>query len=61
MPEIVQEAGETAAFTASMERSAELYDALVHDFPAQAPYAVALAFHVRFVIQMNALAKRPCT
>ncbi len=54
VPEIVQEAGETAVFTASMERSAELYDALAHDFPAQAPYAVALAFHIRFVIQMNA-------
>jgi thymidylate synthase ThyX len=54
VPEIVQEAGEAADFTASMERSAELHDALLLDFPEQAPYAVALAFHIRFVIQMNA-------
>ncbi len=37
-----------------MARSAALYDALAEDFPAQAAYAVALAFRVRYSIQMNA-------
>src|SRR3954453_12164929 len=37
-----------------MERSAALYDALVVRFPAQAPYALSLAYRVRYVIQLNA-------
>src|SRR5688572_31295011 len=37
-----------------MERSASLYDALAERFPAQAPYAVAMAYRIRFVMQMNA-------
>ncbi|CAN5744835.1 FAD-dependent thymidylate synthase [soil metagenome] len=53
-PEAVGLAGEAATFDGAMERSAALYDLLVPQFPAQAPYAVALAFKVRFVMQMNA-------
>ena len=37
VPEIVDEAGEAAAFVESLERSADLYDDLAADFPAQAP------------------------
>ena len=54
LPEIVQESGHAAAFVQSIERSRELYDALVEDFPVQAPYAAALAYRIRYVMQMNA-------
>ena len=37
-----------------MQRSASLHDALVGEFPAQAPYAVSLAYRVRYSMQMNA-------
>jgi thymidylate synthase ThyX len=37
-----------------MARSAALHDALAGPFPEQASYAVALAYRVRFVMQMNA-------
>ncbi|MCC5951269.1 MAG: FAD-dependent thymidylate synthase [Acidimicrobiia bacterium] len=53
-PEAVDLAGETEAFDGAMERSAALYEAMVDDFPAQASYAVALAYKVRFVMQCNA-------
>ena len=53
-PEPVDLAGATAAFDAAMERSAALHDVLVDNFPAQAPYAVCLAYKVRFVLQLNA-------
>ncbi|MGH9092754.1 MAG: FAD-dependent thymidylate synthase [Acidimicrobiales bacterium] len=54
VPEVVDEAGETAAFTEGVERSADLHEALSRDFPVQATYAVALAFRVRYVMQLNA-------
>jgi thymidylate synthase ThyX len=53
-PEAIDLAGETAAFDEAMERSAALHDLLEPRFPAQASYAVALAYKVRFVMQMNA-------
>ncbi|NLV56716.1 MAG: thymidylate synthase [Acidimicrobiales bacterium] len=53
-PEAVDEAGHTAEFDAAMDRSAALHDTLVDRFPAQAPYAVCLAYKVRFVMQLNA-------
>lgn len=53
-PEAVDLAGHTDTFDAAMARSAELHDLLHESFPAQAPYAVALAYKVRFVMQMNA-------
>ncbi|OWY60459.1 hypothetical protein B7486_69070 [cyanobacterium TDX16] len=37
-----------------MERSAALYEALLPELPRQASYAVALAYRVRFVMQLNA-------
>ena len=53
-PEAVDLAGLAAAFDEAMERSAALHDALADRFPEQAPYAVSLAYRVRFVMQMNA-------
>jgi len=53
-PAAIEAAGCGDAFDDSMERSALLYDALVDQFPAQAPYAVALGYRLRFVMQMNA-------
>jgi thymidylate synthase ThyX len=53
-PDTVDAAGATEAFDAAMARSADLYDALAPDFPDQAPYAVSLAFRLRFAMQMNA-------
>ena len=53
-PEAVDEAGETGAFDEAMERSASLHHALTGPFPTQASYAVALAYRVRYVMQLNA-------
>jgi thymidylate synthase ThyX len=53
-PEAVELAGQAAGFDAAMERSADLHDALVERFPAQASYAVCLAYKVRFVLDLNA-------
>jgi hypothetical protein len=53
-PEAVDAAGQVAGFDGAMERSALLYEAMVERFPAQAAYAVALAYKVRFSMQMNA-------
>ncbi|MCD9623083.1 FAD-dependent thymidylate synthase [Rhabdothermincola salaria] len=53
-PEAVDTAGVGARFDDAMDRSAALYDALVPDVPSEASYAVALAYKVRFVMQMNA-------
>ncbi len=54
LPELVVEAGEAPAFAEVIERSASLRDALAEPFPEQAQYAVALAFRLRYVMQMNA-------
>ena len=53
-PEAVDDAGCGDLFDETMGRSASLHDALAERFPAQAPYAVALAYRLRFVMQMNA-------
>ncbi|HET8930707.1 MAG TPA: FAD-dependent thymidylate synthase [Acidimicrobiales bacterium] len=53
-PEAVDAAGLAGRFDDAMERSASLYTALEKPFPAQAAYAVALAYRVRFVMQLNA-------
>ena len=54
LPAEVVEAGAGAAFEAAMDRSAALHDALLPEFGAQAPYAVALAYRLRYSIEMNA-------
>ncbi len=48
------DAGVAPAFSDAMERSAALYETLAEDFGEQAPYAVALAYRIRYVMQMNA-------
>jgi thymidylate synthase ThyX len=53
-PETVDAAGVADAFDGAMERSADLYEQLSHRFPVEASYAVALAYKVRFMMQMNA-------
>jgi thymidylate synthase ThyX len=54
LPAAVVEAGLGDAFEVSMERSRQLHDDLLRRFPAQASYAVALAFKVRYSMQFNA-------
>ena len=53
-PDAIDAAGEQEGFDGAMERSAGLYEVLAERFPAQAAYAVALAYKVRFVMQLNA-------
>jgi thymidylate synthase ThyX len=54
VPDSVEEAGERDAFVQAMDRSAALHGAMAFRFPEQASYAVALAYRLRFVMQMNA-------
>jgi thymidylate synthase ThyX len=53
-PEIVDESGRAGEFDEVMERSAALYDALLPEYPAQAPYAVSMAYRIRYAMQFNA-------
>ncbi len=53
-PEAVDRAGLAPTFDEAMERSAALHDALADPFPLHAPYAVSLAYRIRFVMEMNA-------
>ena len=54
-PAAVEEAGAVADWARVLTDSAELYDALVAaGLPEVAPYAVAMAYRVRFYMHMNA-------
>lgn len=53
-PPEVDAAGAAADFDEAMARSAALYEALAPELPDQAPYAVALAYRVRYTLHMNA-------
>ena len=53
-PEAVAAAGAQDGFDSVMERSARLYEVLAQEQPDQAGYAVALAYRVRYSMQMNA-------
>ncbi len=53
-PEAVDAAGLTDRFDEAMGRSAALHDAMAQRFPAQARYAVCLAYKVRFVLDLDA-------
>ena len=53
-PDAVDLAGCAERFDEAMERSASLHDALADRFPAQAAYAVSLAYKVRFYLHLNA-------
>ena len=54
VPPLVEAAGLSTRFRESLERSKSLHDALAPYFPEQSAYAVALAFNIRFVLQLNA-------
>ena len=54
VPDIVREASLAEPYEESLARSAEFYYDLREEFPQQAQYAVALAFRIRYVMQMNA-------
>jgi thymidylate synthase ThyX len=54
-PEAIVEAGANADWHEVMDRSAELHDALMSQGLATvAPYAVSMAYRIRFVMDMNA-------
>jgi thymidylate synthase ThyX len=53
-PEALTASGLAEEYDAAMARSAALHDALVEPFPDQAPYAVALAYNIRFSLNLNA-------
>ena len=55
-PAAIDEAGLTADFDEAMSRSGELYEAIRAEFVEQAPYAIALAYRVRFSFNLNARA-----
>jgi thymidylate synthase ThyX len=55
LSEAVREAGALPDYEGVMERSAQLYQQLVDaGYPQVAPYAVSMAYRVRFYIEMNA-------
>ena len=54
LPAIIEESGVADRFVASLERSRSLSEDLEELFPEQAPYAVALAYRIRYVMEMNA-------
>jgi hypothetical protein len=54
MPDTVVEAGLAEHYERTMARSADLYQVMARTCPVQAPYAVALAFRIRYAMQMNA-------
>src|SRR5262249_43255419 len=53
-PIAIEEAGAIAEWRQVMDESADLYDALAQTLPDVAPYAVVMAYRVRFYMEMNA-------
>ena len=53
-PDALVDAGVADIFDRAMDRSADLYADLSEWFPVEAPYAVSLAYRIRFSMQMNA-------
>jgi len=51
---LIEEAGVGHLFDQAMQRSAALFDALNPDYPEQAPYAVSMAYRLRYMMQFNA-------
>jgi thymidylate synthase ThyX len=54
VPDVIESAGLAPEYLESLERSELLAHALEDEFPEQAPYAIALAFHIRYSMQMTA-------
>jgi len=56
VPAELHDAGVADAYSRAMDRSAELYETLLPDHPAQAQYAVCFGYRVRYAMQCNARA-----
>jgi thymidylate synthase ThyX len=56
IPEELHDAGVADAYARAMDASAQLYEALRPDHPAQAQYAVCFGYRVRYTMQLNARA-----
>jgi thymidylate synthase ThyX len=54
VPEIIREAGLAPRYEESLHRSATFYNDIRSQFPNQSQYVVALAFRIRYTMQMNA-------
>jgi hypothetical protein len=54
VPDVIREAGLSERFEESLRRSADFYNDIRNQFPEQSQYVVALAFRIRYSIQMNA-------
>ena len=54
VPGVVREAGLADRFEESLRRSGDFYHDMRAQFPEQCQYVVALAFRIRYTIQMNA-------
>ncbi len=54
MPDAISAAKLEGRWEEAMGRSADLYHALTESFPAQASYAVSLAYRIRYTMQFNA-------
>jgi len=54
IPEIVHEAGLAGRYEESLQRLAAFFNDMRGPFPNQSQYVVALAFRIRYTIQMNA-------
>lgn len=54
IPDLVEEAGGRERFVEAMERSASLHELLRPEYPWQAPYAVSMAYRLRYIMQFNA-------
>jgi thymidylate synthase ThyX len=54
VPSLVDEAGMADRYAESMQRSRDLFSDLARHHGSQAQYAVALAYRLRYVMQMNA-------
>ncbi len=52
-PELAEEAGVGGLFDETMQRSADLHDALLDGYSEQAPYAVSMAYRMRYNMQFN--------
>ena len=54
LPVAVEEAGLGESYAEAMSVSMELWSRLSEQFPQRAPYAVSLAYRIRYVMQFNA-------
>jgi thymidylate synthase ThyX len=53
-PDLIENCEAGPLFDETMERSAQLFDDMRGRFPNQAPYAVSMAYRLRYVMQFNA-------